>query len=79
MARYYDIKAAFSRSVTQDQKRGIIVTTQSFLDELALVNHYWSLEDANQWIMQYQSFFREFSSDDKQNKKYFLMNMGYIR
>lgn len=62
MPKYSDIKGAFIRSVTQDPKKGQVVTTERFVAELAKVNHFWSLREANEWITHYQGLFRDYSN-----------------
>ncbi|MFS7382537.1 DNA polymerase V [Rahnella inusitata] len=79
MAKYYDVKAAFSRSITLDPKRGRVVTTERFVQELAKLNHFWSLREANEWITHYQGFFRDYSDQEGESKRYFLKNMGYVK
>lgn len=79
MPRYSDIKGAFVDSIEQDPKRGRIVTTERFVQELAKVNHYWSLRQANEWIEGYQSFFRDYTDHEGEDKRYFLKNMGYVK
>jgi hypothetical protein len=79
MPRYSDIKGAFIKSITLDPKRGQIVTTVRFVEELGKVNHHWTLQHANEWIEHYQSYFRDYSDHDREDKRYFLQNMGYVR
>ena len=79
MAKYSDIKGAFVSSVTQDPKKGQVVTTERFVAELAKVNHFWSLREANEWITHYQGFFRDYSDQEGESKRYFLKNMGYVK
>ncbi|WP_447868823.1 DNA polymerase V [Rahnella aceris] len=78
MAKYYDVKAAFSRSIMLDPKRGRVVTTERFVQELAKLNHFWSLREANDWIEHYQNYFRDYTDHHGDNKCYFMMNMGYV-
>ncbi len=79
MPKYSDIKGAFIRSVKQDPKKGQVVTTERFVAELAKVNHFWSLREANEWIKHYQGFFRDYSDQEGEGKRYFLKNMGYVK
>lgn len=79
MAKYSDIKGAFINSITLDPKKGQIVTTERFVTELAKVNHFWSLREANEWITHYQGFFRDYSDQEGESKRYFLKNMGYVK
>lgn len=78
MARYSDIKGAFVSSITQDPKKGRIVTTARFVQELAKVNHFWSLQDANEWIEHYQPYFRDYTDHHGDERCYFMKNMGYV-
>ncbi len=79
MPRYSDIKGAFVSSITRDPKMGQIVTTQRFVEELAKVNHCWTLREAIEWIELYQAFFRDFTEHEGEDKRYFLKNMGYVQ
>ena len=79
MARNSDNKGAFVQSITKDPKKGQIVTTERFVAELAKVNHFWSLREANEWITHYQGFFRDYSDQEGEIKRYFLKNMGYVK
>lgn len=78
MARYSDINVAFRNSITQDPKRGKVVTTVRFVQELAKLNHFWSKQDANDWIVRYQTCFRDYTDHQGEDKCYFLRNMGYV-
>lgn len=78
MPRNSDVRLAFTRSITRDSKRGQVVTTARFVQELVKENHFWSLREANDWIERYQTYFRDYSDFDGENKHYFLMNMGYV-
>lgn len=79
MAKYSDIKGAFINSITVDPKKGQIVTTERFVAELAKVNHFLSLREANGWITHYQGFFRDYSDQEGESKRYFLKNMVYVK
>ena len=79
MPKYSYIKGAFIRSVTQDPKKGQVVTTERFVAELAKVNHFWSLREANECITHYQGFFRDYSEQEGESKRYFRINMGYVK
>lgn len=79
MARDYEIRAAFVSAIKTDAKRGQVVATSDFVAELEKVNHYWSLGQANKWISFYQSFFRDYTDHDGDDKVYFLMSMGYVK
>lgn len=79
MARRADILYAFNQSIKEDAKGSRCVETRDFLRELAKVNHVWTREQANAWILRYQTFFREKHYRDGDDKIFHLMNMGYVR
>ena len=72
MPKYSDIKGAFINSITLDPKKGQIVTTERFVAELAKVNHFWSLREANEWITHYQGLFEDNTNQEVQSKCYLL-------
>lgn len=78
MAKYSDIKSAFCQSITQDPRKGRVVTSVRFVQELEKVNYFWSLQEANDWIERYQTCFRDYTDHHGDDKCYFLMNMGYV-
>ncbi|MQB55031.1 DNA polymerase V [Rahnella sp. RcJ3] len=78
MARNSDINVAFRNSITRVPKRGNVVTTVRFVQELAKVNHFWSKQEANDWIVRYQTCFRDYSDHHGDDKCFFMMNMGYV-
>ncbi|MGB7799795.1 DNA polymerase V [Buttiauxella sp.] len=78
MPRQSDIPVAFIKAIKSDPKRGRVVSTRDFIAELAKLNHYWSLQQANKWIKFYQHSFRDFTDHEGEDKVYFLMNMGRI-
>lgn len=78
MPKNSDIREAFVRSITRDHKRGQVVTTGRFVSELAKLNHFWSKQEANDWIVRYQTCFRDYTDHHGDDKSYFMMNMGYV-
>ena len=78
MPRHSDIPVAFRNAIKRDPKRGQIVSARDFVAELAKVNHFWSLSQANGWIKHYQICFRDFTDHEGEDKVYFMMNMGRI-
>ncbi|WP_237929994.1 DNA polymerase V [Buttiauxella sp. S19-1] len=78
MPRQSDIPIAFINSIKRDPKRGQIVATRDFVSELAKLNHFWSLRQANEWISYYQHSFRDFTDHEGDDRVYFMMNMGRI-
>ncbi len=79
MARRADILIAFIASLKQDARGSRCVETRDFLRELAKRNHVWTRQQANEWIMRYQTFFREKQYRDGDDKIFHLTNMGYVR
>lgn len=78
MPRNSDVRLAFTRSITRDPKRGQVVTTARFVSELAKLNHFWSQREANEWIERYQTYFRDYTDHQGDDRRYFMMNMGYV-
>ena len=78
MAKYSDIGAAFTAAVKPDPKRGFIVTTADFVQQLEAHHHHWSLEQANRWIARYQTYFRDYTPHEGEDRCYFMMGMGRI-
>ena len=78
MARSSDVREAFVRSIAIDPKRGQTVATVRFVQERAKLNHYWSKQEANDWITRYQTYFRDYTDHHGDDRCYFMMNMGYV-
>ncbi|PHP95379.1 hypothetical protein CBF17_001580 [Pantoea agglomerans] len=79
MARESDIHAAFVGAITKDDRGRQIVTTTAFQKRLDDVNHVWTLQECNRWILRYQNFFFEMVTEKTENKTWSLRNMGYVR
>lgn len=79
MARRTDIRPAFVRAIILDGRGRQVVTTSAFQRELDAVNHYWTLQQCNQWIRREQNMFRELIAETGENRTYALLNMGYVR
>ncbi|WP_259461987.1 hypothetical protein [Enterobacter sp. R1(2018)] len=55
------------------------MATSDFVAELEKFNHFWSLGQANKWISFYQSFFRDYTDHEGEDKVYYLISMGYVK
>jgi len=77
MARMYKIGWAFRDAIKLGSRSRHIVTTNEFCLALAKYNHYWTLEQCNEYILRYQSNFLEIDAV-KENKTWALRNMGYV-
>ncbi|MCG7388737.1 hypothetical protein [Pantoea sp. ACRSB] len=53
------------------------MTTSAFQAQLEAVNHHWTLDQCNEYILRYQSNFLEIDAV-KENKTWALRNMGYV-
>lgn len=78
MARRADIKLAFRDSIKFEPSGRRIVLTTDFVRELHRVNHHWTRREANAWIERYQTFFRDITPHEGDDRIYFLVNMGYV-
>ena len=77
MARGYEVGWAFRDAIKLDSRSRRMVTTNDFRLALAKYNHYWTLEQCNEYILRYQSNFFEIDAV-KENKTWALRNMGYV-
>jgi len=78
VAKYSDIGAAFAAAVKPDPKRGFTVTTVDFVQQLEARHHHWPLEQANRWIARYQTYFRDYTPHEGEDRCYFMIGMGRI-
>lgn len=78
MARYSDIGVAFSRAVKQEPNGRQVVASVDFVRELETLNHHWSLSQANAWIERYQTYFRDYTPHEGEDRCYFMIGMGRI-
>lgn len=74
MPRYDDKITAFSRSITPEPSGRKVVRTSEFVSNLAALNHYMSLEEANRWIKRYAKTFRDASTEEGEDKLWFQFN-----
>ena len=78
MAKYSDIGTAFRAATKREPSGRLVVTSVDFARELEAVNHHWSLGRANRWIAQYQTYFRDYTPHEGDDRCYFMISMGRI-
>lgn len=78
MPRESDIPCAFMRAVSLNARSVRMVTTVAFRRELLLVNHDWTLQRCNAWIVRNQTFFMDVTDGDGTDRTYILRNMGRV-
>jgi hypothetical protein len=54
--------------------RTVVVTTEAFVSQLALINFHWSCRQANQWIETYVTVFKDISTQEGENRTFMLFN-----
>jgi len=74
MSRRYEIPYAFRNSMVIEPSGRRILRTVDFVRELALINHHWSLKQANLWIEHYQHGFTDISTEEGENRTFFFYN-----
>lgn len=74
MPRQYEIEGAFRAAVKIEQTGRRTVTTQDFVKQLQVVNWHWSLREANQWIENYVTTFKDISTQDGEARTFMLYN-----
>lgn len=74
MARRYEIPGAFRAAIKREPGGRQTVSTQDFVKQLALVNWHWSLREANQWIEDYVTTFRDISTQEGEARTFMLYN-----
>jgi len=74
MSRRYEIPYAFRSSIKIEASGRRTVTTADFVQQLALINHHWSLKEANRWIEHYQHGFKDISTEEGERRTFFLYN-----
>ncbi len=79
MPRYYEIPHAFKNSIKKEPSGRRVVHTVDFVRELAVLNHHWSLKEANRWIEHYQSCFKDISTEEGERRIFFLTNSDHMR
>lgn len=78
MAKYSDIGTAFRAAVKREPNGRLVVTSVDFVRELGKLHHDWSLEQANRRIARYQTYFRDYTSHEGDDRCYFMIGMGRI-
>lgn len=78
MAKYSDIGTAFSAATRREPNGRLVVTTVDFVRELEAVDHHWTLDRANRWIAQHQTYFRDYTPHEGDDRCYFMIGMGRI-
>lgn len=78
MAKYSDIGTAFRAAVRREPSGRLVVTSVDFVRELGELHHHWSLSQANAWIDRYQTYFRDYTSHEGDDRCYFMIGMGRI-
>ncbi|EFG9986377.1 DNA polymerase V [Escherichia coli] len=76
MARRYEISGAFTAAIKSEPGGRRTVLTQDFVNELAKVNWNWSLHEANKWIENYVTTFKDISPNEGENRLFMLYNYG---
>lgn len=74
MPRDYEIKDAFVSAIKREPSGRYVVTTQAFVRELERVNWHFSLREANQWIKNNTTTFRDASTQEGEAKTYHQFN-----
>lgn len=74
MARRYEIPGAFRAAIKREPSGRQTVSTQDFVIQLSLINWNWSLREANQWIENYVTTFKDISSSEGENRLFMLYN-----
>ncbi|WP_368900335.1 hypothetical protein [Mixta calida] len=74
MPRYYEIDTAFRRAIQMDSRGRRTVTTRDFVAELARVNWSFSMAEANQWIENNISTFKDISTAEGQERTFLMFN-----
>lgn len=74
MARVYEIEPAFLRAIEIDGSGRKTVTTRRFVQELEKVNWIWSGRQANKWIEDNVSTFKDISTEEGENRTFLFYN-----
>ncbi|SYS32126.1 DNA polymerase V [Klebsiella pneumoniae] len=69
-----DIEAAWFRSIVIEPNGRRTVTTRRFIRELEASNWIWSAKQANQWVENYVTTFRDVSTEEGDNRTFQLFN-----
>lgn len=76
MAREYEKEVAFRNVIKIDQRGRRTVTTVDFVEELAKLNWYFTLKEANRWVEIYTSTFRDVSTKEGEERTFQVFNYG---
>lgn len=74
MPRRADIEKAFWSAIKREPGGRQTVTTAEFVKQLARVNWFWSLREANEWIENYVTTFKDISPEEGENRLFMLYN-----
>lgn len=74
MPRLYEIEVACRNAIEIQPNGRRILTTRRFLQELEKVNWIWSAKQANQWVENYVTTFRDVSTEEGDNRTFQLFN-----
>ncbi|SUQ58395.1 Uncharacterised protein [Raoultella terrigena] len=74
MPRLYEIEVACRNAIVIEPNGRRILITRRFLQELEKVNWHWSPRQANQWIENYVTTFRDVSTEEGENRTFLLFN-----
>jgi len=74
MGRRYEIPGAFRAAIKREPSGRRTVTTQDFVTQLSIINWQWSLREANQWIENYVTAFKDISPNEGENRLFMLYN-----
>lgn len=74
MARFKDIETAFDRAMRVEQNGRRTVTTVDFVVELGKLNWHWDCKEANAWIENHVTTFRDISDREGDARTFMLYN-----
>lgn len=74
MPRLYEIECAWRRAIVMEPGGRRTVTTKRFIKELEAVNWIWSAKQANKWVENYVTTFRDVSREEGDNRTFQLFS-----
>jgi hypothetical protein len=74
MPRYTEIGTAFNLALRVEQNGRRTVTTADFVAELEKLNWHWDLKEANSWIENHVTTFRDISDQEGESRKFMVYN-----
>jgi len=74
MARECEKNGAFDSAIKRSPQGRLTVTSVDFAAELARRNWHLSLREANEWIEFYARTYTDISTEEGENRTYFLYN-----